>query len=293
MCWIPASLAQALPGHKAALQAGPLCQEARRLQGAPDLHGTRLVWPERYGKILCNWEYGKIPLKSLNIQLDVCCLCDFFEICDDFLEMINVVMAAQLCSWHSECAHLRESSPVKHPGTCHPRGSRRSSSAPFEVARLYEPKPQDWDICPYYIDSWRYRYDTSMISCKELPPAHVAVQNSVQSAVHRNLMPSQWSHVHEALSWWLLWSSPAQAQLMPNVLVMLNLVVDLIKMCRLPKDGEFEVQWKLQDLSKKPCVFSCLNLSGGPLHSLSHRLQHLHQERNNQLPIEISYDYTA
>mmetsp|Transcript_54300 Transcript_54300/g.118904 ORF Transcript_54300/g.118904 Transcript_54300/m.118904 type:complete len:210 (-) Transcript_54300:251-880(-) len=31
-----AGLPQALPGHEAALQAGPLRQEARRLQGAPD-----------------------------------------------------------------------------------------------------------------------------------------------------------------------------------------------------------------------------------------------------------------
>lgn len=102
------------------------------------------------------------------------------------------------------------------PSISHPLGSRRSSSAPFDVARLYESHPQEnlWDICLYYITTSVRGSNIGMIQVWSVAKtchhfAHVAVL--CRALKDTNLMPSQWSHVHEALSWWLLWSSPAKA----------------------------------------------------------------------------------
>ena len=93
-------LPQALPGHEAALQAGPLRQEARRLQGAPHLatrHDTWDMWDTSKGKMWKNWKDMERYLQHTSgveensmKYFDVCCL---FETCDYFLEIISVIVS--------------------------------------------------------------------------------------------------------------------------------------------------------------------------------------------------------
>lgn len=163
------------------------------------------------------------------------------------------------------------------PSISHPLGSRRSSSAPFDVARLYESHPQEnlWDICLYYITTSVRGSDIGMIqvwsvakTCHHFAHVAVAVLSKTQiwclrsEAMFMKLCHDGFFETH-------LPRPVSYSYRMPNfVRLMLYLVLKTWKKeprfapkeawknmlgrrkIPAPKDGEFEVQWKLQNLSK-------------------------------------------
>jgi hypothetical protein len=105
------------PGSAASPRSAPPCDTTRYVGHVGHVKGKNVEKLERYGKILTayKWGWGKFN------EIFWCLLFVWnLWLLSWNYQCHSVVMAVQLCSWHSECAHnLRESSTVKHPYTCH------------------------------------------------------------------------------------------------------------------------------------------------------------------------------